>query len=148
METKDELFEAAAVIPCVSTLSAAGLNVVLVRASVVDADEGCNVLVNVLAFLLVATEEILAVEQGVAAETKVTADFVDDAVNVVIWCDVQSPRLPQHCSLQVESGAERALARCRCPYIIHHLGQGDVFHSACPPIGKGQQVKFPQAPGE
>ena len=81
-------------IPCVSTLSAAGLHVVLIRASVVDADEGCDVLVNVLAFLLVATEEILAVEQGVAAEAKVMADFVDDAVDVVIRCDVQSPRLP------------------------------------------------------
>ena len=51
-------------IPCVSTLSAAGLNVVLVRASVVDEDEGSDILVDVLAFLLVATEEILAVEQG------------------------------------------------------------------------------------
>ena len=81
-------------IPCVSALGAAGLNVVLVRASIVDADEGCDILVNVLAFLLVATEEILAVEQGVAAETKVTADFFDDAVNVAIRCDVQSPRLP------------------------------------------------------
>ena len=81
-------------IPCVSTLSAAGLDVVLVRASVVDADEGCDVLVDVFAFLLVATEEILAVEQRVAAEPKVSADFVDDAVDVVIRCDVQSPRLP------------------------------------------------------
>ena len=81
-------------IPCVSTLSAEGLDVVLVRTAVVDADEGCDVLVNVLAFLLLVTEEILAVEQGVAAEAKVTADFVDDAVDVVIRCYVQSPRLP------------------------------------------------------
>ena len=96
-EAKDEpvtdttLLEAAAVITCLSTFGAAGLYVDLVRASIVDADEGCDILVNVLAFLLVATEEILAFEQGVVAETKVTADFIDDAINVLIRCDVQSP---------------------------------------------------------
>ena len=95
-------------IPCVSTLSAAGLNVVLVRASVVDVDDGCDVLVNVLAFLLVAAKEILAVQQGVAAETKVTADFVDDVMFGVpetglLKCTLRRP--------EQEGGKERKTAR-------------------------------------
>ena len=109
------LFEASAVVACVPALGAAGLGVVIERAPVIDADEGSDVLIDVFTFLLVAAEEVFAIEQRVSAETKVTSQLLDDAVDVVILCTVQPPSLPQHCPLRMEGGAKQALTSCRRP---------------------------------
>ena len=77
-----------------ATLEAAVFHLVVEAASIMDAHQRGNILVDVFVVLLVAVEKVLAVEQRVSTKGEVATQFLDNFVDVIVEGDVQASRLP------------------------------------------------------
>ena len=64
------------------------------RTPVVKPDQGGHELVDILVLTLGPAEELLPVEERVAATAEVALQFGDDSVDIVVDLNVQSSSLP------------------------------------------------------
>ena len=93
-------------------------------------NQGGYELVDILVLTLGPAEELLPVEERVAATAEVALQFGDNSVDIVVDLNVQSSSLPKDCPVRVQRGAEETLAGREDLDAVHGPSEGQVIGPA------------------
>ena len=103
-------------------------------------NQGGYELVDILVLTLGPAEEVLPVEERVAATAEVALQFGDDSGDIVVDLNVQSSSLPKDCPVRVQRGAEETLAGREGLDAVHGPSEGQVIGPAGAPVRERRQI--------